>query len=487
VRSLGAILVGIGAYRYSSSQFPLLQYAANDARKISQYVTTCWLGQSQVTTIRIDEEDATPDGVTAAFKTLQEKGPYDLQLIFLSGHGVVGGQSAGFLLQPPPGSSDISVLDYASLDRLLSSVTATQTVLILDCCSAEGIVRQMDFFTQLCESDARLFIASSRKQQLTWEDESLGHGIFTAHLLDFLNTGSSTTLNGVRDQLDVDSELFPALCAQVPLYVLEHKHQRQEPVKGGTSIRPVSLPVARAARRIKERSAFGTAIRRLRQITSGLALAGAVFLFLAYTLAYYAQADRNGNIQLRHGTKWLAPALRFVPTLRADTGIPTTDLSDDPANRYSIQAGENAGFWTQLSRQGYRTWYDTIRPSLDAKAATKYDVLIAANQTRPVYRLKEESLPSEVAFAAWALLDSVDSKQLATLFDHMLGRNLTSPLLSPFSANELDFDILDLNQPELASYADAMRAAAASDPDRAFVPYLGFLKATRMWLAHSSQ
>lgn len=50
----------------------------------------------------------------------------------------------------------------------------------------------------------------------------------------------------------------------------------------------------------------------------------------------------------------------------------------------------------------------------------------------------------------------------------------------------MDFNILDHTQPELGSYADALRSPAAIDPDRAFIAYLGFLKANQICLAHSS-
>ena len=486
MRSLGAIVVGIGSYRYDREQFPLLRYSSNDADQVANYLRTCWPTQDEATLIRMVEEDATVKGVTDAFAALAHAGPYDLQLIFLSGHGLVDSQSAGFVVQPPVGSSDLCLLDSAYLDRLITSVRAKSTILILDCCYAEGITRRMTFFAGLGESDARLFIASSRESQLTWEDERIGHGIFTAHLLDLLRTGSSVRLRGVHDYLDVDGQLFPVLCDQVPLYVFEHKQQRQEPVKGGISIHPITLPVARAARQINARTAFGTALRRFRQIVVATAMAFLAFLFFAFVLTYYAEADRNGDIYLHHGTKWLAPIFRFLPTVRADTGISYADLSDDPISRYPVQAGETSGFWTQMSRRGYRAWYDDIRPSLSLKAAERYDVLLANGATRPVYRLNDESRPSEIAFAAWALLDNSDSNQLNTLLAHLLGADRTSPLLTPLSSGDMDFNILDRTQPELASFADALRCAAIVDPDRTFVAYLGFLKANQIWLAHSS-
>jgi hypothetical protein len=487
MRSLAAVVIGIGTYRYDQSSFPVLRYAAKDADEFVLYLKTCWPKAEDMELAHVEEQDADLEALVRAVNRLSQRGPYDLQIVFLSGHGLLDSQRTGFVLQPTANSSQVSLLEPAILDRLLASVPAKRTILILDCCYAEGITRSMRFFAGLDASDARLFIASSRQQQLTWEDDGVGHGIFTAHLLDLLRTGSSVGLGGERDQLDVDSELFPVLCDQVPLYVFEHKEQRQEPVKGGISMRSVKLPVARAARRIRERTAFGTALRRLQQIVISAAMGGVAFLFFAYTLGYYAEADRNGDVRIHHGTRWLAPALRFLPSLRVDSGISFSDLSDDPANRFPVQSGEIWGFWTQMSRQDIRSWYDSVRPSLDATAAAKYDVLVGNDASRPVYRLTDESRPSEIAFAGWALLDGSDPNQLKTLLGHVVGADRVTPILKPFSAADMDFNILDLTQPELGSYADALRSAAVIDPDQTFLAYLGFLKANQIWLAHSSK
>lgn len=59
-------------------------------------------------------------------------------------------------------------------------------------------------------------------------------------------------------------------------------------------------------------------------------------------------------------------------------------------------------------------------------------------------------------------------------------------MVKPFTANELDFDILDRTQSQLAQFADALRAVAAVEPDRAFVAYCGFLQAAQLWIANSS-
>ena len=88
----------------------------------------------------------------------------------------------------------------------------------------------------------------------------------------------------------------------------------------------------------------------------------------------------------------------------------------------AIQSGEVRGFWTQLSRPRFRAWNEAIRPGLDQRAAFEYDVLLGTDISRPGYRLTDESRPSEVAFAAWALLDASDPKQLDILLSHILER-----------------------------------------------------------------
>lgn len=490
MRSLGALVVGIGDYRLDRAKFPRLQFPALDSREFAKYLAACWPQAGADAVTFIEEEHASRQSIEDAVRSLALAGPFELLFVFLSGHGVVGaedcdGVSTGFVLQPAPGSDTPDLLTPADLDRMLGALPATRCVLILDCCYAEGIVRHVEHFTRLGNSDARLFVASSREDQRTWEDESVQHGIFSAHLLDLLNSGNSIQL-GQKDRLDVDGELFPFLCQQVPLYVLEHKQQRQEPVKGGVSIRSVTLPVARFARRVKERTAFGTAVRRLRQLTLTIVGTGAVALLLIYALAYYAEVDRDANVRLRHGLKWLQPVLRYVPDDRVDTGINAAELSDDPANRYALVGGTMDGVWTQLGSKGYRAWYDAVRPSLSAHAGARYDVLVANGQPSPDFRLDEQSRPADVALAAWALLDHSEPAKLERVLAHVLGADRTDPLVAPMDRQEMDFNVLDRSAADLGHFAQALRSMAAVDPERTFTAYIGFLKACSLWFIHST-
>src|SRR5712664_3166032 len=60
---------------------------------------------------------------------------------------------------------------------------------------------------------------------------------------------------------------------------------------------------------------------RVRQIATTTILCVLVGLGLTYVLVYYAEVDRSGEIVLRNGTRWLEPVFRYLPTLRARTGL----------------------------------------------------------------------------------------------------------------------------------------------------------------------
>ena len=485
---IGVFLVGIGAYSYGgqSSSFPPLKFPKADVDGIEAYVSACW-ARSERCVVRVEEGDATLAGLERGFATLARGGPYDLQLVFLSGHGLVEPTRRGYLLQPSEPLKALSLLEPVTIDRFLALSKAKRTVLILDCCYAEAIVGQLQFFSALGNDRARLFIGSSRATQETWEDEKAGHGVFTAHLLDLLNTGSSASLSNVRDALDVDGELFPILCSQVPLYVLEHKQAEQEPVKGGLASASVTLPVARATRRIKERTPLGTALRRLRQIAFSLAGVGAAFLVFAYSMLYYIEPDPSGTLVVRHGTRWLDPIFRYLAPTRVDTGISASELSTNPSASYPLLAGHTTGVWTHTSLGHYRSWYDTISAGLAPDAAKRFNVLVGLAGPSPASQLGEQSRPSEVAFAAWAALAQNRPQDLDLVLKHLPGADrLVAPALGTFDPNRMDFTILDQTAKAMQSFAQAISYAATLDPVRTLPAYVGFAKATREWLAHNS-
>ncbi len=484
---LAAIVAGIGAYPPGAETYGAapLRYAAADAQAVVDYLKTCWPDPQTAIVHHIDEAGLTRTALATAFADLVERGPHDLLIVYLSGHGLAGDRP-GFLVQPETGGPAPDLIPAEMLSGLIDGVTADRILFILDCCFAEALVRRMPVFLNLGAARARLFITSSRADQRTWEDDTARHSVFTAHLIDLLNTGSAAQLPGTRDQVNVDGELFPFLCQQVPLYVLTHKDgQHQEPVKGGTALESFTLPVGRSARRLREQTPLVAALRRVRQITIGAAATITTGLVLAYGLLWHPEIDAKGEVVLRNGPRWMEPALTYLPGTRLATGIHLQDLSLDPAARQPVQSGALIGVWSHLSRQGYRRWYDDLRPSLSDAAA--YDLDALAGARRGPLQTGDKALSSAgVAQAAVGLLSTPDPAVTQAIVRAIPGSDRLSPMVEPFNRNKLDFSILDLPASQMINYAIALRYLAMTEPDRAQLAYLGYLKATQEWLEHNS-
>lgn len=481
---VGAFIVGIGAYRaIGGTGLSPLQFAVNDADGIEQYLRTCWPGNGDLTVVRIPEGEATSAAIEAGLRSLAEAGPYELCWLFFSGHGWVNDATAGFLVQPAAEVRGLPLLPAENLDRLLREIDAKRTILILDCCFAEGLVRRMSYFAALGQSDARLYVASSRENQLTWEDVRVKHGVFTAHLLDLLSTGSAAQLSERKTRLDVDAELFPVLCIQVPLYVFQQKGgARQEPVKGGVSSSAVTLPVASLARRVQDRTVLETVAIRLRQAATGLAVVGLALLLLGYALFYYVEPGTGGTLIVRHGTRWLEPLLRVLPLERVDTGISVADLSTNSAAAAPLQSGYTTGIWTHYGSDRSRSWFDAVLPGLDPAAAARYGTLAG----RPPPTLNASPFPLDVERAAWMALSDGQPESLDAILKHVPGGDRRSQEITRVPVNKMDFEILDLTEANMVSYAEALAYSAALDPVKTFPAFLGFAKATQEWLIHNT-
>lgn len=484
MRSLGAFVLGISAYQYGHEVdwAPPLKYAVADAEAILAYLRTCWPEGSDAEIQLVNQASANISGLGQAFAKLATAGPYDLFIVYLSGHGISSTKTTGFIIQPEA-DGRLAVATAEELDRLLYSVTAKRTALILDCCYAEAVLASMQFFKALDRSEARLFVGSSRADQLTWEDDDAGHGVFTAHLIDMLNAGNTIRPTLYHDRVQLDAELFPFLCDQVPLYVLEHKGAVQEPIKGGISSSAMTLPVACLARSIKQRTALGTALRRVRQIAASGLICIVAGLGLTYTLLYYAEVDRSGEIVLRNGTRWLEPVFRYLPSVRTRTGIDISMLSPDSQSRYPVQSGSLGGIWTQVSEGDYRAWYDQLRALIEPRVREDLDALVLNPMNQQIRGDPRNARPSDIAAAAGTLLPTPDHATLIWALAGVPGGDRLDPLVSDFDPNKLDFTVLDLNPEQISNYAKAMKNCAVIDPERTLPVYLGFLKAAQEWMA----
>ncbi|PLW67751.1 caspase family protein [Pseudohalioglobus lutimaris] len=489
---LGAIVVGVGNYSYDDVEvgYPLeqLEFAVTDAQAIVEYLEICW-GEKERVIEKVYDLEATQTEIDMAFNRLCSEGPFETFFVYFSGHGISQPDKTGFLLQPEEHSRNLlSILEADRLNSILGRCPAKQTIFVLDCCYAGAITEKLPYFIKLNEGDtARLFIASSKANQVAWEDHQIGHGIFTAHLLDLLNTGDTEAFGTRRSFLDVDGELFPILCEQVPLYALRTKAVMQEPLKGGSSANPILLPTVNATRTLESSTTLSTALHRFRQLLISMALFVAFLLVAANTLIFHIEPNESGTLAVKRGPRWLEPVFRNLPFTRAESRLSISQLSPDPSQARAVQGGYAAGVWLHRSTHGYRAWADVALDSLEADSAFQYRTLLGVRPRDDENWISGEKVASaELMLRIWSLIGS-DTKPLPILLSRIPGSDRYQDINEPFQSSKFDFGVLDLNVDQMLRYASALEFSTVIDHEMTWPHFLGFAKASREWLYHTSE
>ena len=198
-----AILIGVDSY--TDSSFADLRYARADAEALAEVLLDPALGGFASVEVVVEGEltsQALTDRLHAWSATLA---PEDMGLIYFSGHGTrfvdERGRSHVFLAAGDTRRADPvqTGIPMQALQELLESLPAARRVLVLDACftgdgkvavgDAEAASRalvdeKLPFSERAQQGQAMLFATTWGRPAL--ESESLGHGVYTAHLIDAL-------------------------------------------------------------------------------------------------------------------------------------------------------------------------------------------------------------------------------------------------------------------------------------------------------------
>lgn len=393
-----SISVGIVAYEHESyreSSMRLL-YAAEDAVAFHQYASTAWDGPGDEHRLLADEQ-ASSAAVERAFSELVASGRFDILLVYLSGHGEVGRDGSGWfcLSDARPGEPSLGPRE---LDGLLGRVPVKRVILLLDCCYAEAVTRNMSLFGCLDGSLTRVFVASARSGQQSWEDDALKRSIFSDVLLRALSSDSDVAEAGM---VDLEASLLPRLREQVPLNAAARKRGAvQEPISGGLSVAATRLPTVSSRSLGRELSVAETVRRRARRLLGGATLALVVGLLFVDGLAYHLAVAGTGEVLLRPGLRATYGLLPFHLGREADTGLALADL--DPTNDAllaSLGEGTVSGVSGHLDSRGLRPWLANLEGGLQ-RARQQSVAALAAGRLVPFSPDSDSPPLHEAAFLA---------------------------------------------------------------------------------------
>jgi Caspase domain len=371
-----SLVVGVEDYAHAGyrESHNRLRYAVTDAGAFNAYARAALGSASDALHHLLTDRAATAAAIERAATELARLGPFDLLLVYLSGHGDRDESGRGWFCSADaePGSPSV---DAGRLDRLLRPIEAATVMVFIDCCYAEAVVSGSALFGAPGPARARLVLCSARADQRAWEDDELKQSVFSHLLLYSLSTASP--VSGPSGRVDVDTALFPYLRDQVPLLVFAKKQGMvQEPVKGGFLSAPVELPTVTAHAFGRELTLMQTVRARLHRIIAvsvSVVLAGLVVLDLT---VYHLALDAMGRLEVRPGPNALFATLPFHLSAPIDTGITTDDLAfGDRRAIERLAKGSDWGIWPHLDSDGVRDWLSRIEPMLARSEAVRVSIL----------------------------------------------------------------------------------------------------------------
>lgn len=231
-----AVVIGID--RYKDPAISSLRYATADAESVFRFLTTMGGVKSSNARLLVNK-DATQRNIRQVLgdflrqKALNE----DEVIIYYAGHGTtepdqgVEGGLAKYLVpwDADPQSLFSTAIPMEEIDRIFGRLSARKILMIQDTCFsggaggrtflAKGLTTRSTsltdkFLQDLSQKEGRMILTASDVNQVSQEDPSLGHGIFTHFLLE--------ALKGAAD-LDGDGAIT---VREVHLYLQRRVHER---------------------------------------------------------------------------------------------------------------------------------------------------------------------------------------------------------------------------------------------------------------------
>ena len=246
-KNLGDIwAVVIGIDRYPNAR--KLKYAVNDARAFKNYLQD-YIRVPDSNIFFLSDQNATKENIQRLMGTqLKRKvSREDTVIIFYAGHGAVETDPAnqdgdGFekYLLPYDGELNDLYTTSISMDeirKIFQRILAERLIFIADTCySGASGGRTMlatksranlsdKFFERISKGKGRVIISSCSANEVSKEDDSLQHGIFSYFLLEGLKGKADHDADGIITV----GELFSYLSRKVP----EASDQDQHPVRKG--------------------------------------------------------------------------------------------------------------------------------------------------------------------------------------------------------------------------------------------------------------
>ena len=209
-----ALIIGINDY----TSMPSLRFARQDAQALAQALEQAGFNRAQMVIMTDDADDKTLYPTRGNLRNrinqiAQMVGPNDVLVIFFSGHGAEkSGQ--GYLVPVDGNPIDRgSLIPLSWVRQTINTCTAKHRLLILDACHSgakAGDASASTAGTLLGQLAGAAFatISSCDVDQLSYENQDAGHGVFTNYVIQGLAGGADQTVQGNCDGTVTAMELW---------------------------------------------------------------------------------------------------------------------------------------------------------------------------------------------------------------------------------------------------------------------------------------
>jgi hypothetical protein len=208
VGDLYAVIVGIS--RYSHPKIPKLTVSDKDARDFADFLLTQKkLFRNVHLTLLCNEEATRTELEKNLYYKLRRSGKDDTVIVFLSGHGADDPNTPGeFFFLTYDADPEFLAATSVHMNRqwFVTKLDSKRVVLIADACHAGGFSTTgtksgasslAKFLSQFKESEGKVFITSSRADEVSNEKAELGNSLFTYFLIKGLRGEADTDGDGV--------------------------------------------------------------------------------------------------------------------------------------------------------------------------------------------------------------------------------------------------------------------------------------------------
>jgi hypothetical protein len=208
VGDLYAVIVGIS--RYSHPKIPRLTVSDKDARDFADFLLTQKkLFRNVHITLLCNEEATRTEVEKNLYYKLRRSGKDDTVIVFLSGHGADDHNNPGeFFFLTYDADPEFLAATSVHMNRqwFVTKLDSKRVVLIADACHAGGFSTTgtksgasslTKFLSQFKESEGKVFITSSRADEVSNEKAELGNSLFTYFLIKGLRGEADTDGDGV--------------------------------------------------------------------------------------------------------------------------------------------------------------------------------------------------------------------------------------------------------------------------------------------------